>query len=418
MSLLLLAACAPGLDLQLELSSVPTVVRAQWTSAGGPDRLAWSIDGETWTDVVAPAGADGACDALAIGLKPETEYRFRVTSGDAESAVHVLTTGDPPDLPDATVTWGGQDVEDGLLAVGVISTTSRAVIFDRDGEAVWWASAPRDLIVTRVRPAIDGQSVLYNAFDPGNEDLEGHLFRVGWDGAPIEDFSTGGMHHDWAQAPDGTIAWLDHHRREEDGQLFYVDVLVERAPDGTTRDLWSALDHYDPADYLDVSAGTSFVHANVVVHDPVEDDWWIGLRNASQIVRVDRETGAQVERLFGDDGDYAIVGTAPAWQHGFVFTDDGILVHDNREDDSQTTRAVEYRLDRDAGRLEEVWQHSSGLHVLGLGDVVRMADGDTLGVWGMSGAATELTPAGEEAWRLDLAVGAAFGYASWIPLAP
>lgn len=397
---------------------IPTVVRVTWSTAEATEGwVTYAPKGEADPIRVTATGTTDH-EALLFGLAPETTYTVNVGADNEVSAPIDVTTGERPrDLPDLTAYTVTDEAAPGFFAVGMVSASSIGAIVDHDGNYVWWYRIPDATnYVTRVLRSVDGRSVLVNSAPAaGDDDSAQHrVYRVSYDGSEVETIELPLHHHDYCELPDGSIGFLAFDYQTVDGARVNGDKLMERAPDGTVRQIWSAWDWYDYADYQDTSAGTEFVHANVVKYDAATDSYIVGLRNVGGLVRIDRDSGEITEHLGGNGSDYTFTtGTPLSGQHSFTMLDDGFVVLDNRDDTDEPSRAAQFRLS--GGTMEEVWSYTSpaGYHEFGLGDAVRMPSGNTKIVWSSSGELNEVTPEGELIWKLNLDVGTGFGYGDY-----
>lgn len=388
----------------------------------------------------APAVADGAggFSATLVGLRPSTAVEFQVTeTGEGsvrESEILRAETGArPASVPGITV--------DGSLAApgaGFLLTSfvpGPAVIVDGDGEVVWWhqLEVDYDHTITRTLLSADGTGVVYllwtNLHHGGPESWMRQLVRVSFDGQQVDTLELSGAHHDFALMPDGRLACLMYDAREVEGIVVAADRLVEVAPDGSTRQIWTVWDHveFDPDQQYE--GGERWGHCNAVDHDPVDDVIYVSCRNFSTIFRIDRATG-EVEWELGPGGDFVLAdgGTWFENEHQFQI-DDGpangpvngsasgrALVFDNAIPTEANSAAREYLFDVQSGTAEEVWtyQPDPPLGVYAFGDVSRLPGGDTLIAWGSSGRIERLDAGGESVQRLDVALGAGVGYTTWV----
>lgn len=397
----------------------PTVVLAAWAPpADDPDTLAlaWSLDGEQWQQ--APAEAGPRWQALAFGLRPSTEYRFRLEGSWGDEVLigpeqRFTTGGLPTDAPALTVEE--DEAVDGYLAVGINNATGGAAVVDGTGAVVWWWPVPHpDLLITRVMRSDDQRSVLVSSFVPISEydDSTLALHRVAYDGTLLESIPTPGAHHDFTELPDGTLAWLGGEEREFGGPPIRGDLLIERSPDGEERVVWNCWDDftYDPEDpRLD----TRFLHANALRYDADTDRYWVGVRNLGALLVIDRQSGEIVERYFGQDSSFPLTaGTPVAYQHAFTLLDDGFLVMDDRKKEDEVSRAAEFAVDREAGTFAQTWQYESdrGFHIVGLGDALRLDDGDSLLIWSSAGQLQRVTADGRTRFRATTELGTILGY--------
>lgn len=421
--LVALAACdsetaegIPAPELRLA-EDMATVVLASWTPSGeAPDevRLVWTTDaGEQST----PAVPDGeAWSAVAFGLGPAQEVNFRVVAtwgGEESTSEDVLfETGT---LPVDALTLEETGPNPGWLAVGINNAASGAAIFDEEGEAVWWWPLPvPTLLVTRVLRSIDQQSILVSSLAPigDYDDTTLAIHRVAYDGTLIESVPTPGAHHDFFELPDGTLAWLSGEERSFGEKPIRGDVLMERSPDGVERMVWNSWDDF-VYDEEDPRLDSRFLHANAVKYDAATARYWISLRSLGSLVVIDQASGDIVEQYFGDEPTHTLsAGTPLSFQHSFTLLDDGFLIMDDRAKEAETSRAAEFTIDRGAGTFRETWSFESdqGLHIQGLGDALRLDDGDSLLVWSSAGQLQRVSSDGSTLWRGTTQLGTILGY--------
>lgn len=197
------------------------------------------------------------------------------------------------------------------------------------------------------------------------------------------------------------------------------DVVVEMAPDGSVVHEWPLSAVFPPAEhpgaemcvdgpvlappnwfYAKDGGIRDWTHANAIqVHEPTNAlivsprhfDGIVALRYAED------EDGPAGELLwsFGVDGTLDLDGEPPYHQHAMELDDDGtLLLYDNGNlrpgtivgggDAPPYSRAVQYRLDLDAGTVTQEWEHrdtwSDGRPIFTpfLGDVDRHANGNVL----------------------------------------
>ncbi len=424
--LLLAAACeSPGLqEPGIFLSDkVPTVVTATWNGeAESVSLVALDDEGKEVLRWPAELADDGAWRAVTLGLHPATAYCFRVdvsVEGEklSSACVEQSTGGLPDELEPLVVDENTRN--DGFYATGAITTTPWAVIYDAEGVPVWWWAVPETAsIVTRVRRAADGRTLLLNAFegigiDP---DAEMHLYRVAYDGTLVEDVVAIGAHHDFVELPDGGLAWLSYEAREEEGEAHTADLVVERDAEGNTREVWNAFDWYDWRDY-ETEATSSFLHANVLNYDADADRYWLSLRNPGAYIAIDRPSGDIVETLLGPESDVTLLASpTPSHPHGFRWLDDEtILLMDNRDSQEEVSRVARYTVDREAALMAQEWSFASdqGIHILGLGDVLALAGGDVVALWSTAGQIQRLDADDTTVWRATASIGTAFTYLEW-----
>lgn len=381
------------------------------------------VDGGDWVHVLAGGDVGAAHDAVLFGMKAEHEYEavpFATVDGEDVygDAVRFTTGAIPREVPSSEVTVPNTGAATGFMGVGVVAPDSWAAVYDGDGDLVWFYPSPyANTMVSRVLVRADGRGLIFNAFgNAGASATDAGILKVSWDGTDVEIIPADIPSHDYLELPDGTLIYIAADVRQYEGEDLRGDRLIEVAPDGTQTEIWTGWDWYDPADFDAVTAGTAFTHANVVKYDEATNQLWLSLRNASSIARIDRTSGELVDRILGIDQDYGIVsGTAMSAQHSFTILDDGFVIMDNRNDPEEISRVVQYRLDDDEKTVLQTWEYEApgGFHLLGLGDAVRLPNGNTRIVWSSAGELSEVTPEGEIVWQLNLDVGAGYGYGSY-----
>lgn len=420
-------------EAQVVLSEVvPTVATVSFEDAGGGTAEIVAESSEGQRIVRAVDGTDeGPVSATLVGLKAGTDYSVHVeiTGGSRDgvsSAPVEITTGNVPTvLPSTDVLLSGDAVvADGYLVTSVFAPVTAAVILDGDGDYVWWSlpDAGEDK-VSRVVPSVDGESLLFwyvNIQDgPGGPlGMGNQLTRWSFTGEELAMEPIERGHHDFAELPDGTIAFLDYDTRETvDGEKI-GDRLMELAPDGTLTQIWSVWDSfvYDPdSPHL---SGVGWSHANALDYVAAEDAYYISLFGLNCIVNLDRASGEIEWILGGANGDFLHDGMGPFFiqQHQFQRLDDSLIVFDNGDPLMSASRAVEYQLDTGEGVASMIWSYapSPDIYSFSLGDVTRLDNGNTLVTFSTSGLVHEVTPDGEVVWELAMGLGGALGYVTWV----
>jgi hypothetical protein len=276
-----------------------------------------------------------------------------------------------------------------------------AVLVDGRGEVVWYTLEETGLSVTRARAAHDG--VRYSAVAGLGNDLDGalgELVHVSWGGAEVTRHAWPHLRHDFAAHDDGTIAALT---QRFDGDRLVADEIVERAPDGSERVVWSS---------ADVAAES---HVNALHWDAARGHYLVSMYLHGSVLRIDRATGDVVWGLGGELGDFAFAGEPLARTHQVAVTDGGLVLFDNGDDARPTSRIVEYTLDEQAMVATEVWAAESDVYSFVFGDVHRLADGATRAAWAVTGELVQYAPGGDAVWTLTAPNGAVPGYGEVVP---
>lgn len=389
--------------------TITTVVTLSWTTETDTRGMAHYGDGLV-TPLEDSAGKEHSM--VLLGLKPGTDYEALVMLEDGtESDPISFRTGDlPTELPEISVTGGGNDVYQVTTLLGGMTGP---VILDPDGTVVWYWIDTRGLDTYRARLSVDGQSVLYNAASVSGDPADNaELVRVALDGSGETPIPVPLLAHDFVEHPDGTLAAIVTDYQDVDGEQIRGDKIVEIAPDGTQTDLWSAFDCFDPTVIQGDDSDYGWTFANAIDYDADAGVYYLGIRNFSSIVKIDRATGNCDWVFGGAAATFEPTSDAFLHQHQFELLEDSILIFDNEGADSMTSRAVEYSFDPDGGTASPIWSYEPdpGVFTFVLGDVHRLANGDTMVDFAVGGQIDRVTPEGEVTFRVNTAMGYAFGF--------
>jgi len=349
-----------------------------------------------------------------MGLTGSTEVYYRAVLADGETSGTKTVTTDtlPNDLPEFAVEGSGHD---GWMAFPLIGAVVAPVIVDSDGNIVWYWLDDRGLDVYRVKLSMDGESVLYNAaVVSGDPSPDSAIVRVSLDGQTESTIPVTLLAHDFVEVSDGVFGALVYEFRDDgNGGEVKGNKVIEVTEDGTETTIWSAWDCYDPTVETGDDPELGWTFTNALDYDPVEDVYYVGFRNFSSIVKVDRATGACEWGLGGDASTMTIDGDPFQHQHQFDVIGDTVVVFDNEGSGGLDARAVEYSIDPESGAAEEIWSYQSDPPVQSfvLGDVTRLDDGDTLVTWSVAG---QINRSGTD-WQLNSEIGYAFGFNTYTP---
>lgn len=393
-------------------ADVPTILTVTWTTE--PATRGAVAFGETTAyggATSTEAEAITTHTAVVRGLAAGTTWHLRPV-GDGEGGPDQVwtTAAAPSTLPTLSVT-GDAAALGGYLLLPIDGATYAVAIVDGQGRYVWWHEAEEGWLVTRAVLSRDGASVVYAQVGAEDYGPDGHLVRVPLDGGAPTVIDVPYLTHDFVELPDGTLACLTKDLRDN----YVGDRIVEYAPDGTGSVVWSAFDYFDPRAYeVDESDGT-WTHANALDYDPVEDAWYISLRNLDTILKADRSSRQLLWRLGAASDNFRYEGGAAPTdnQHQFeVLPHGGLLVFDNRGETDASSRVVEYTLDEAANTVTEAWSYvaTPPLYVYALGDVARLEDDRTMVTWSTAGLVQIVDKDGAEVWRLGVELGHVFGY--------
>jgi hypothetical protein len=400
--------------------AIATVVHVRWTtteaSVGyvefGPTQAM-----TTWART--PVETTPAIDHTAslLGLTADTVIYYRAVAVDGTTAhrgaTATIRTGDLPlGMPALTRTGDGHQ---GFTVVPVLGGTTAVTIIDADGQIVWYHTDARDLDFYRARLSVDGKNLIYNAAKISGAPSEAsELVRVALDGKSTSSVVVPLLAHDFVEHADGTLAAIVVEYRDFQGTQLRGDKIVEIAPDGSQKTVWSAWDCFDPAVVKSDDVAQGWTFANALDYDPVADVYYLGMRNLSSIARINRQTRA-CEWVLGLSG--ATLTFAPGaarflHQHQFQVRGNRIVLLDNEGSPGNESRVLEYELDLTAKTATQVWSYVSNpsVYTFVLGEPVRFDDGGTFINWSAAGQLERLDPAGTTTWKLNTSAGYVFGF--------
>lgn len=407
MTLLLLACSGPAYDIEAALSDeISTVLTVTWkTDEPTQGLVEYEVDGKLTQTSLTETGTDHTATLFAPA---DSEVEYRVVVDERASATQTANTGALPlDLPVLKLEGAAND--DVYLTLPLIVPVTGPVILDGAGDVLWYFFEDRDLDVYRARLSLDGESLLYNAASiSGNPDEDSEIVRVSLDGTQIERTSVRLLAHDFVELEDGTIAAMVVEYRDHEGVELRGDSIVEIAPDGTQTTVWSSWDCFDPTETLD-DPDLGWTFANALDSDG--DAYFLGMRNFSSIVRIDRASG-DCEWVFGRTAATIEPDEPFLHQHQFEVLDDSVLIFDNEGLAGSQSRAVEFAFDADDPTADAIWSYepSPSIYSFVLGDVARLDDGDTLITWSAAGRIDRISPGGESTWSLETPVGYVLGF--------
>ena len=395
------AAVAPTDVVATVSDAMPTVVTVTWRTADpASGYVRFGSDGSADRQTLATAvGTDH--QAMLVALAPESDVVLTVVSEGVESDPITVTTGAVPgDPPIPTVEGAGQDrfVVLPMLADDIAHPT----VFDPQGRVVWYHTDTRDLQVFRSRVSVDGSGIVYaSTVRNGLPAEDSKIVRVSWEGTETSVIDVPNLTHDFVELPDGTIVSLAAESR--DG--VEGNKLIAIAEDGTTTDVWSAWDCFDPVAHPSTDpVRDDWTHANALDYDPVRDAFYVSLRNLGTIAHVDRTTGQCDWAFGGSGGDVDVTGATFVHQHQFHRIDGGLLVFDNDGATGFQSRVVEFSFDdqaKTASLIREIYADPT-LYSFILGDVQRLDDGDTHVVWSTAGIVDRYGADGTRRWRMSV----------------
>lgn len=155
---------------------------------------------------------------------------------------------------------------------------------------------------------------------------------------------------------------------------------------------WRSLDHFKITDAVGenlVQPVIDFCHANALEFD-TDGNILMSSRHMDEITKINRETGAIMWRLGGQNNQFTFINDTVGFSHQhdirltakgtYTLFDNGNLHHAS----STYSRAVEYKIDQVNKTVTQVWEFRRQPDVFGsaMGSVQRLANGNTLIGWG------------------------------------
>ena len=355
--------------------------------------------------------ADEGWAADLIGLPALSDVYYRLVSDEQTCDGVFATTNLPATLPVLSVSkLLPAEMSAERYVVGVVMGAGDALfVLDRLGQWRWHYQHDPAVLVSDVH--LDGREILFNSYDEARIEDIGQVHRIDLAGQTLETIRTEGGHHVFAPLPDGgvafpsvdTRAWVD----PKTGEALQVvgDRILEVAPDGTVREVFTIWDHEEPVrtdawDDAFYAFGVDWSHANALSYHPGRDSYLLSLGHLEVIYEIDRSSGDVLQRF---SADQVISGSGWTFQHDPNWTEDETLLLVSHEEGS--TWAREYTVD---SGLQEVWSQP-GIESGFLGQTRRLSNGNTLINYGGKGVIREVTPDGEIVWEIEAALGSWFG---------
>ena len=207
------------------------------------------------------------------------------------------------------------------------------------------------------------------------------------------------------------------------------DSLLEVAPDGTLRRVWSVFDsfkvdlsHTWPSYYPADTTVEDWSHINGLTYDEDADEALMTATFNYGVLAVNRSDSVldwMVSDYQGGDFTNTDDEVFVANPHSVQRVDDGILVFSRGEptEPDSCSEAVELSLDFDAMEAQRAWDYGDPDCVLVsfLGHAQRLSGGNTVISWTTAGLLDEVTGDGTLANRTSLPAGIFFGLPEHVP---
>ncbi len=408
---------------------VPTVPVISFTAPDGA--TSWVEYGPAPDQLgrITPSTTDTSAEIRIFGAKAGHEVFFRVVATLADgtavsSEIDSVALAPAPAGLLGTVTASEPDLQaPGGFAITMVrdpDLPSEVVIYDRDGDVVWYVAAPRGTHSTTVRLTTDRLGVAYGFYAQTQDDELGGIYRVAFDGDSDDQVThTRLAHHDFRELSDGNWAYLGLDLRKDqavEGET--ANVMTDRiyeiedgAPLGTEPveiinwfDDWP----YDPwwvcSHMIEDSVVPNYkewTHSNSLMQDPVEPDryYWVLSRYLDALSKIDRQTGRQVLQIGGEHATIPQVGGTWSHPHMSHLWAGGFALFNNNSHGAGFSSAQEWTFDGETAELVNEWVGTASMN--GMADVVKLSNGNALVGWTLLGYIEERTPDDRLAWRLE-----------------
>lgn len=422
-------------DVEVEVhDEVNTILVVTWeqTRASEETWIEFGFDEDVWLRSPARPGTVGAHREVLLGIPGDTEVTFRIVNVDAGTEVrssdhHGVTDEIPSAMPRPTVEhydptiasahrWMFGAVEDTESSRGTplyYEGPHWLYIVDRQGRIVWYYV---DLAVnpTSAFPRITPDGHIYiEKRQFSNSSFAPSVLHMTLDHAYEEEIDVPGLDDCTDVTDDGTLLYNTFSSSRQGA------ALMEMAPDGTTREIWSCaewvLDHG--------VQGQNVCYSNTVNWNRADDTVLMSMPYINTVVEIDRMSGALVGQ-YGDAPDSWPL-TGPSYDdwtlefnHFANVTPEGTLLVSSHEpghggasansgsatETFGTHMFLEFDIDRDNQQLVERWFYTAenGEWPRYKGMVMRVDDGggNVLANFGTGGVILEITPDKEVAFRL------------------
>ena len=390
----------------VDVSDVHTVLRAD-VETPRPERLrvVWEAEGQERSTPLEETATTSHRHFL-LDLAPLVDVAWRVLDdNDAEvCAGESATQNLPPGTPAFATTGPPESVPPyWLIAMSDVSAgdlMSHLGLLRSDGTWIWSYDHP-NANEHVISADLTEAGVRFNRFDARRVEDIATIETVAMDGSAVASARTPLAHHFFAALDGGKIAYLKADARI-DGVFGCVvgDTLVERAADGSEREIWSAWDALPllPGEVWEEGfypGCKDWTHGSGLTWRRSDETLLVSLMGVKQVVHVDRETGATLE-VFGPRGTLPPGPGSPVFQvpHNATWSAAGdLLVFDSHDVPFEESGCYRYKIEREAGLIVNDRRWVDGEHLgLYLGGVSELPDGQVLCTWSSDGFARVFRP--------------------------
>ncbi|MBA2322271.1 MAG: hypothetical protein H0V89_14095, partial [Deltaproteobacteria bacterium] len=384
---------------------VATMLIAQWdeTVATEATWLSWTFEGiEHTSPQVArePGSYSEALLGLPADVSTDVVLHHLVAGVERTSDPLTATTGSlPPGLP-APVLVASDPAR--MRTEPYVLTSVNAgdnnffgpcytVVLDAQGRIVWYRPTSGSRLTVGPRIARSGgyllidESVTYVGGDAT-------VTRTTLDLLQQETIPVPGMFLVFDELDDGSLLL--------DGRVSDFEFhLTRQYPDGTQERIWSCNPWMAP-----FSSGYWACAPNTLEWSPERGTVLWSMFQTSTVAEVDLATGEVVAEFgqFPGGATFAPRSANLELQHNPNWTSDGtFLVSTHVPGDDGVQMAREFAWDESAGTLTEIWSAEAPAYAEYEGGIWKLGNGNYLWELGTAGILVELTPEGDEVWKID-----------------
>jgi hypothetical protein len=344
---------------------------------------------------------------LLLGMKQMRDYHFRIVvkngSGECAGPDQTITTGQLPNiLPNLDV----NTIDRAALSGGFVQTgqyqaqggpNSPAYILDADGDFVWAMRVGN--YVTGVRQSYDGKYMWINGSDNMNTgQTQANIHRVTMDGLMDEDLSDafGIQDHQITILPDESVIFYGHDQECPDIKRRYANGTIETITNART-----------------AHGATGACHVNHVEYSPEDETLIFSDDNHDNYTKITLD-GDVVWVLGGTTNDFTGDGAMWERQHGINVLGVNRFVYFNNGPMTGGTGSQVHELLLDLGAMTatRVWTYTAMpvIRNIQLGDVQRLANGNTVAAYSTQGVLQEVDAQGRLLQEIVWPLGGAYGY--------
>ena len=409
-------------DLVIDASLHPNSAKVSWvTPEESTVSVAYLMEGQVINRVISSEGAtehEGGLHGLfALRDITYTATALPTDGGDPISCKGEFTTANlAPEVPELVVEIFDPErssPERYFAGVAIGSDTSLPFVISRSGQIVWYSLSESFHYIDQVEVGLDGDGMLVGSYDILREADLGVVHRVDLFGEVTDELPLTGGHHFFRQTDEESILHPSIEVRpweNSDGEIIDVvgDALLEISTDGTTREIFNAWEQLEPSEHSNFynqffPQGADWTHLNSI--DLFEGNLLITLPHLRTVLLLDPETGSIIEEFSTEN--YSFDDLPFSKPHDVHMLDKNTITAINHY--TNTTIAVEYSIDREAGILTPIWRYDGGISSNYMGQFSRLSNGNRLINYGAAGVIQEVTPEGEVVWELQTPLGYWFG---------